>query len=252
METEFAGFLEHFAFYCRQSRTSLLLDSQHAVLAAEQGRMLALTRLFFDFPWCYTITQQSAAKTFSALGAAKKERWLRRFMAVLTQGKFTPDGQDASFFQVVDEATRQLISNLCLDILINACADLLSAPRQLRPEVISLFGLTNLLRQHESNPESLHHIICSVVYSYWLEIVFVNLGLHAIQQDCNIAHLEACNRYAKELLFVANTCTPFLSATVSTYFTVYVNSGLAACLQDLPADRIFGSLHVAKGIDVDG
>jgi hypothetical protein len=122
---------------------------------------------------------------------------------------------------------------------------LLENKNQLRPEVIQFFGLQKLIAQHESHPVGIKKIIYHMVYSYWLEIVTVNLGLTAIRQDCDIRQLEALNGYSKALLREEKRFAPFFMECIKMYNDHFTQDEALALLRDLPADRVTGKLSIS-------
>jgi hypothetical protein len=245
MENEFLLYLDHLKNYPGMHHANLLLDSKAVVAQAEQGKLRKLTGIFLDFPLEYTIDTEQGHKTFCAVPANKRDRWRRYYQALLDQGNFdfaiTP--HMSNHIITADATTQANIQKLTLDIIISACVTLLESKTQLKPAIINFFGLQNLLAQHEAHPAGIKKIIYSIVYSYWLEIVTVNLGLYAIQQDCDIRQLEALNGFAKQMLHQDKLFSPFFVECINTYAENFTQPELAACLQFLPADRVVGKLN---------
>jgi hypothetical protein len=245
METEFLTYLQHLKFYTSRHHAKLLQDSRSVVLQAEQGRLRKLTGIFLDFPFEYSLELSTGREIICAVSITKRDRWRRYYHALLQQGNFdfaiTP--HMSNHLMTADAATKANIQKLNLDIIITACVALLDGKNQLKPAIIDFFGLQNLLTQHALNPSRIKKIICSIVYSYWLEIVTVNLGLYAIQQDCDIRQLEALNGFSKQMLRNDKLFSPFFIECMNTYAINFIQADMKACLQFLPADRITGKLN---------
>ena len=245
METEFSLYLDNLKYFAQQKNLTILLESKTTVAEAEAGKLRKLTRLFLDFPFEYSVVQAGVRQSFCAVLPVKLVRWQQKFNELVQSGKFEVVTLRADTIITADATTQKNIQKLCLDILINACADLLTDDNQLKPFIVDFFGLSRLLAQHEQHPAGLKKIIYCMIYSYWLEIVMVNLGMQAIQQDCNISQLEALNGYAKEMLRHKNQFSPFFVACMQTFYQDYQNPSLRDCLQYLPADRISGKVGLS-------
>ncbi|MES2217951.1 MAG: hypothetical protein V4501_06035 [Pseudomonadota bacterium] len=245
METEFLVYLENLKYYAEQHNKTLFLESRNTVAEAEQGKLRKLIAIFRDFPLEYSIVKPEARGTFCAVLTSKYQRWMRNYTALLKEGNFEISTHEASKIITVNAATQSNIQKFHMDIIINACVTLLDSKNQLKPAIINFFGLHNLLAQHESHPAGVKKIIYCMIYSFWLEIVTVNLGLNAIRQDCDIRQLEALNGYSKEMLRHEKLFTPFFIDSVKNYNENFSQTELAACLQHLPADRVTGKLSIS-------
>jgi hypothetical protein len=245
MKTEFLTYLENLTYYANQHNAGIFQESRNAVLEAEQGKLRKLIRIFLDFPLDYTVYVNGERASFCAVLPAKRDRWLHKYMGLLQEGNF--ELVDTGVRKVVsaDATTQDNVKKLNLDILINACVDVLDADSKLKPEVIEFLGLQSLLTQHADHPAGLRKIIYCVIYSYWLEIVIVNLGLIAIGQDCNIQQLEWLNGYSKELLRQDKVFTPFFVDSVKAYKEKFSQLEYSICLRDLPADRAAGKVTIS-------
>jgi hypothetical protein len=245
METEFSLYLDNLRFYAHQKNLNILLESKAALAQAQAGKLRKLTRLFLDFPLQYSVAHAGVKKSFCAVLPIKLERWQQKFNELVQSGKFEVATLEANTIITADEATQNRIQKLSLDILINACADLVAGENQLKPLIVNFFGLSELLMQHQHHAVGLKKILYGVIYSYWLEIVMVNLGMQAIQQDCNIRQLEALNGYAKQMLRQDQQFSPFFVASIQTFYDDYRQSDLLECLRYLPADRISGKVSIS-------
>jgi hypothetical protein len=248
METVFLTYLQNLKFYTGLHHANLPQDSRTVVLQAEQGRLRKLTGIFFDFPFEYSLEQAAGRMTFCAVSTAKRDRWRRYYNALLQQGNFDlAITQQLSTQLITANATTQAnIQKLNLDIIVNACVTLLDGKNQLKPAIINFFGLQSLLAQHELHPAAVRKIIYSIIYSYWLEIVTVNLGLYAIQQDCDIRQLEALNGFSKQMLHKDKLFSPFFIECMNLYAVNFTQADMQACLQFLPADRVTGKLNFSR------
>jgi hypothetical protein len=245
METEFLAYLQNLNYYAEQHNTDMLLPCRLAVAEAEQGRLRKLSGIFLDFPLIYFSNQTDTSKPICAVSMNKYERWVRHYAGLLLQGNFELVTHMANPLITVDGTTQEAVKKFNLDIIVNACVALLENKNQLRPEVIQFFGLQKLIAQHESHPVGIKKIIYHMVYSYWLEIVTVNLGLTAIRQDCDIRQLEALNGYSKALLREEKRFAPFFMECIKMYNDHFTQDEALALLRDLPADRVTGKLSIS-------
>ena len=245
MKTEFLNYLEHLPYYAEQFNPGIFQESKNVLAEAEQGKLRKLTRIFLDFPLDYSVVINEEDVYFCAVLPSKRDRWLQKYMSLLTDGHFEVVKTGLHKVITANAATEENVKKLNLDILINACVDLLDADSKLKPEVIEFLGLQSLLEQHENHVPGQQKIIYGVIYSYWLEIVIVNLGLRAVKMDCNIQQLEWLNGYSKELLRQDKVFTPFFVDSVKAYKDKFSQQEYSDCLRDLPADRATGKVSIS-------
>lgn len=245
MKTEFIEYLENLKYYDQTHHSRLLQASKLVVAEALQGNLEKLGCLFFDFPFYYDVTVDHENKIICVVPQSKKERWIQKYANLIAQGDFELTYDNGHPHITAGLATADKVSMLNADILITACVDLLDETSNIKTEVIEFFGLQELLAKHQHDPIAMKKIICYIVYSYWMEIVTVNLGMIAIRSDCNVVQLECLTGFSKKLLFDKKVFTPFFMASLAEYEEKYSTLDFSVYLRDLPADRISGVLSIS-------
>jgi hypothetical protein len=246
MKTEFIEYLESLKYYDQAHHSRLLLASKQAVMEALKGNVEKLRCLFFDFPFYYDVPMDHERKVICVVQQSKKERWIQKYANLISQGDFELTYDNARPHVTASFETSEKVSMLNADILITACVDLLDEKSQLKVEVIEFFGLQELLAHHQNDAVMMKKIICHIIYSYWMEIVTVNLGMIAIRSDCNVVQLECLTNFSKRLLLEQKEFTPFFMSALTEYEEKFSTVDFAAFLRDLPVDRISGIMSIAS------
>jgi hypothetical protein len=245
MKTEFMEYLENLKYYDQQNHSSILQESRNAVAEAFAGDLEKLSRLFFDFPFYYDIPVEGESNVLCVVPQSKRERWIQRYANLIAQGDFELTYDNGHPHVTANSETANKVAMFNTDILVTACVDLLDHQGHLKPEVQDFFGLQEVLALHRDNPATVKKIISNIVYSYWLEIVNVNLGIIAVKNDCNVIQLECLNGFSKALLFHNKGFTAFFAASLAEYEEKFSETHFAAYLRDLPVDRISGVVNIA-------
>jgi hypothetical protein len=244
MKTELMEYLDHLTYYIQEKHSTILQASLAAVNAAKAGDLGKLNRLFFDFPFFYDVTLQGECRSFCVVSPAKRERWIQKYESLIAQGDFELTYHNGQPRITASPETATKVAMFLMDILITACVDLLDQKGAIKPEIAAFFGLQGLLAQHQAEPLVLERIVQQMIYSYWLEIVNVNLGMIAVNKDCNVVQLECLNGFSKALLWSNKAFTPFFAASLAEYQAKYSQIDFAAYLKDLPVDRISGVVTI--------
>ncbi len=245
MKTEFIEYLDNLKYYDKAHHSRLLHASKIAVAEASQGCLEKLNDLFFDFPFYYDIPVDHESKIICVVPQSKKERWIQKYANLIAQGDFELTYDNGHPHITAGVATADKVSMLNADILITACVDLLDETSNLKKEVSEFFGLQTLLAKYQHDASAMKKIICHIVYSYWMEIVTVNLGMIAIKSDCNVVQLECLTGFSKRLLLDKKEFTPFFMVSIAEYEEKYSTLDFSVYLRDLPADRISGVMHIS-------
>jgi hypothetical protein len=222
MKTEFIKYLSCFGAYVHGA--ALLQASKLRVQQARAGETNSLLQLFRDYPLEYL----NEKNLVLALPGTQKNRWQEIFFTLLEHD--------------LAPATNQ-IKNLLADMLLNACVQLLDENSQLKPELMDFFGLEKL---RDTVQKKL--IIYNIIYSYWMEIININLGVLAISADCNILRLEALQKIARNMLREQNNFTPFFLWQMRQFEEVFATDACAQYLAYLPADKIIGRLEIHSAL----
>jgi hypothetical protein len=244
MKTEFMEYLENLRSYDQQQHSRILHDSKSAVTAALAGNFEKLSRLFFDFPFYYDIAVDGESKVLCVVQQSKRERWIQKYDNLIAQGDFELTYDNGHPHVTANTETAGKVTMFNTDILITACVDLLDPHCNLKSEVIDFFHLHDLIETYQNNPTAMKQIIYHIVYSYWMEIVNVNLGMIAVKSDCNVIQLECLNGFSKALLFSHKEFTPFFEAKIAEYKSKFAEIDFVAYLRDLPVDRISGRMNI--------
>ena len=244
MKTEFIEYLENLSYYDQHNHSRILQASKSIVAEALAGNFDKLSRLFFDFPFYYDSTVDGESKIICVVQQSKRERWIQKYENLIAQGDFELTYDNGHPHVTANTETADKAAMFNADILITACVDLLDGQGNLKSEVIDFFGLDELLASYQNNPTAMKQIIYHIVYSYWMEIVNVNLGMIAVKNDCNVIQLDCLNGFSKALLFSHKAFTPFFDEKIEEYKLKFAEINFAAYLRDLPLDRISGKMNI--------
>ena len=244
MKTEFMEYLENLKYYDQQNHSSILQTSKNSVADAFNGDLEKLSRLFFDFPFYYDVSVDGEPHVFCVVPQSKRERWIQKYANLIAQGDFELTYDNGHPHVTASSDTAHKVAMFNTDILVTACVDLLDHHGHLKPEVQDFFGLHEVLALHRDDPLAVKHIINFIIYSYWLEIVNVNLGMIAVKNDCNVVQLECLNAFSKALVFHNKEFTTFFAASLAEYEEKFSDTQFAEYLRDLPVDRISGTVNI--------
>jgi hypothetical protein len=198
MKPEFLDYLDHLKAYDKQQHSRLVEASKNSVrLAYASGDLVLIKRLFADYP-LYFETQN---KTYCAIPLDICDRWVDQYVHLIAEGDFQFKADKIMPEVTASQRTAKKVMQFNAEILKQAVTDLLDPTMTvIKPEIISFFGL---------NPARMRMLIHYLVYSYWLEVVTVNLGLIVAKYDCDILQLECLHGFSKTLLFSNKKFTPF-------------------------------------------
>ena len=251
MKTEFMEYLAHLKHYAEHNHSRILQDSKSAVAAAMAGELHKLNRLFFDFPFYYDSQVDAETTVLCVVPQSKRERWIQKYENLIAQGDFELTYDNGHPHVTASPETASKVAMFATDILITACVDLLDQQGYLKPEVAAFFGLEELLATYREQPVEMNLIIQHILYSYWMEIVNVNLGMIAVNNDCNVIQLECLNGFSKALLVQQKTYTAFFIACLTEYEEKFSEINFAEYLRHLPVERISGMVKIAVNLHDD-
>jgi hypothetical protein len=234
MKTEFIRYLDGLSAYTHGA--ALINASKMRVRLAEMGDAESLLQLFRDYPLEYHFDKTLVF----AIPLTQKNRWQKILLNLLELA--------AAQLSYTETHLALTVKKLLADMLLNACVQLLDVDSRLKPEIMALFALEKLLNSRAQEKI----IIYNIIYSYWMEIININLGVLAISADCNIQRLEALQKFLRSLLREQNNFTPFFMMQMQQFEEVFSTGHYAVYLADLPADKITGrfEIHSSLGLEM--
>lgn len=244
MKPRFIEYLEYLKPYVKKNQLATLRDSQKCVLDAENGDISRLAKLFNDFPLNYVEPFEGRNKIFSAVCLPVIARWIRSYEKLITQGIFEITTKGKKVIYSASYTTEESVKRFIEDILIKARVDILDDNGMLKKEVVQFFGLNKLLDKHADEPLKIKEITSQLIYSYWMQLVLVNIGLVAIMNDCDVEQLERVNGFSNTLLCINKEFTYFFNDILYASHNITLNNDLEDYLSDFPIKEI-DILHVS-------
>jgi hypothetical protein len=195
MKTLFESYLANIRFYVAEEAAKKktgkkrnvldLSKSQSCILAAQDGPIDMLSRVFNEFPIVYegspdSKDQQNERKIFSVVPITVFLQWRAAYDKITCQRSFklVTIGNHAAVLSTPE--AEAAAKEFAFSIIRQACLDLLDDQGKLKPSIIAEFNLVGinlaaLLHTHQNNQDKSDEIIYYILYAYCSQLVTANL-----------------------------------------------------------------------------